>query len=151
MAYILIGLLFFGLIFYLHKKYPKQLSSKKIIIFVFLVVASLIMLRFGQVIPAIIAATLPLIFRIFGFLLRHIGIVNLFRYFTAKRSHNNANYKTHKISKKDAYQILDLKKEASKTEILSQYKKLIQKNHPDKGGSAYIAALINQAKDLLLK
>lgn len=34
--------------------------------------------------------------------------------------------------------------------IQSAYKKLLLKNHPDKGGSPYIASKINQAKDLLL-
>ena len=34
--------------------------------------------------------------------------------------------------------------------IQSAYKKLLLKNHPDKGGSPYLAAKVNQAKDILL-
>ncbi len=55
-----------------------------------------------------------------------------------------------KMTKAEAYKILELQKGASKEEIKTQHKKLIKKNHPDLGGSLYIAELINRAKDKLL-
>ena len=49
-----------------------------------------------------------------------------------------------------ARQILELEENPSKEDILAAHKRMMAKNHPDKGGSTYLASQINQAKDLLL-
>ena len=54
------------------------------------------------------------------------------------------------LSLEEAFQILGLQAGASKEEIISAHKKLIQKVHPDRGGNDYLAAKINRAKDILL-
>ena len=49
-----------------------------------------------------------------------------------------------------AYAILGLPTIASDAEVHRAHRALIKKHHPDHGGSHAQAALINQAKDLLL-
>jgi DnaJ homolog subfamily C member 19 len=55
------------------------------------------------------------------------------------------------MNRREAALILGVSTHASKDEILEAHRKLIVKNHPDAGGSDYLAAKINQARDILLK
>lgn len=54
------------------------------------------------------------------------------------------------IDPEAAYAILGLKNGASREEIIQAHRKMMQKMHPDRGGSDYLAAQINRAKDILL-
>ncbi len=54
------------------------------------------------------------------------------------------------MNKDEALAILGLKSGATADEIKSAHKRLLKDFHPDKGGSDYLAAKINAAKDLLL-
>ncbi len=54
------------------------------------------------------------------------------------------------MSDEEARAILNVSKTASIKEIKAAYHTLIIKNHPDHGGSSYLAAKINQARDRLV-
>jgi len=56
-----------------------------------------------------------------------------------------------RMSRAEALEVLGLKEGASREEMQAAYKALIRKVHPDSpGGSTYLAAKLNQAKETLL-
>lgn len=92
---------------------------------------------------------------------KYIGLLSYLPFFKKlfgqKQTRDNQHHDESKIptnsemTTEEACKILGVNAEASKEEIIEAHRKLIQKNHPDRGGNDYLAAKINQAKNHLLK
>ena len=57
---------------------------------------------------------------------------------------------SHGMSEDEARAVLGVASEATREEIVAAHRRLMQRVHPDRGGSDYLAAKLNAAKDLLL-
>jgi hypothetical protein len=54
------------------------------------------------------------------------------------------------MGRAEALRVLGLGEQASKEDVVAAHRKLMQKLHPDRGGNDYLAAKVNEAKDVLL-
>lgn len=56
-----------------------------------------------------------------------------------------------KMTRREAAQILGTRESASAERIKEAHRRILMANHPDKGGSAFLATKINEAKEMLVK
>ena len=75
--------------------------------------------------------------------------MGLLRFLRAGRSAPQTEQSVNSLE--EAYEILGLEEDATKKDVQAAYKKLMQKVHPDQDGSEWMAAKLNQARDLVLK
>lgn len=54
------------------------------------------------------------------------------------------------MTSEEAYNVLGLRPGASEEDIQAAYRRLMRAAHPDRGGSDWLAARVNQARDVLL-
>lgn len=61
----------------------------------------------------------------------------------------NAAPRSRRMTRKEALEVLGLEEGASKSDVLREYRRLMKRLHPDVGGSKYLAAKLNEAREVL--
>lgn len=150
----LVGLI--GVMWYLgwYRRADKAQRNRSLIrILLYAIAVALLILVFTGRIPwlfALFSAAVP-------WISRALTVKQLWsRFNQSQHTDNNANSgksrssALSKMSREEAYKILDLPVDASQQDIIDAHRRLMQKIHPDRGGSDFLATQINQAKDTLL-
>ena len=154
---LLVGIVGAGVYWYKRwQKVPKQgrkkFGKQSILWLIALIVLGLVVTGRAHWLMGVLAALLALA----GRAVQLAQFIPVFKkiFGEAQASQNNEASKpatTDSMSRHQAADILGVKINASDEEIRTAHKKLIQKMHPDRGGSDALAKQINLAKDLLLK
>lgn len=127
----------------------KNLWRVAVVIFLGILVLLVVTGRMHWV-GAVIGALLPFLRGAFGILMHLVPY-----WLKRKQSATTASPQNPPTTLAEAIEVLGLKGDINKGEITSEmvndaHRHLIQKLHPDRGGNDYLAAKINQARDLLL-
>lgn len=121
--------------------------TKWLIIFIILVVIA-VLFRMGASIPA---GVLSFVLFLAAFIERIMRINYMRKMYGGYDGGSGQGSSSGNMTKDEALEILELDKNASDDDIKKAYKKLIAKVHPDTGGSKYLTAKLNEARDVLLK
>lgn len=108
-----------------------------------------------NIITAAIAGLVALVPRALS-LLKYLPFIS--RLYAQNKQQNDQQYSqtqpppnnNAKMTPEQAREILALKPGHSRDDVIQAHRRMMQKIHPDRGGSDYLAAQINKAKDTLL-
>lgn len=155
---ILVGLLLLGLLYW--ALLPQSLAARQLFrrwsIRLALVGAVLLLLRLGlpwlamagTALLAVLRFTAPTLMRILP-----IWLLKKTRFDSAQAStagHSNGQQRPTDMTRARALQVLNLSEGATQEEVLRAHRELIKRVHPDRGGSSYLAAEVNRARDVLI-
>ena len=123
----------------------KQLNKKVnfIIIFISLLIG-IILLIGGLYLYS------PLFFSIAAWFLRKKIIFDMLLNIFRKKQKIDQNDLKQKMSLMESYELLGIDENAPLEVIIKSHKELIRKLHPDKGGTSYLSARVNEARDIIL-
>jgi len=138
------------------RKNPPTATQRAQAIALALLAVILLLAATGKLNPlvAAMAALLPILWKLFATLSRHLPhALKAWQLFNSRRDPGNSTRTASPASldRAEALQILGLADNASRDDIINAHRRLIQRVHPDRGGSDYLAARINLAKDALLQ
>ena len=137
---LVITILLASLVNFIHLSQYKFKKYLKFFIFICLIGLIIFLLRYNSKIISL----LPLIFILF---FKWLPILKVLKsIFLRKNYSDNFN----NMTRKEAYDILGLKPNATRNDIVKRYNLLIKKNHPDVDGSEWISKKLNKAREILL-
>lgn len=97
------------------------------------------------------AALIPIVKIIFIFIWKSLPLIQVWMRTRGARGNRTSSVDTNnKITKSEAWEILDLEPGSADEKIIQKHRELMQKLHPDRGGSNYMASKLNLARDVLL-
>lgn len=146
---ILLLILLFIIIFTAKNAYIRKQNLKKLF---FVILGAFSLYIFIRIIPplfALISSLLIALIPFYNSFARILSLISIIIPFIKNKDSIKREKNT--MSKQEACDILEVDFFASEQEIKEAFRKKIKENHPDKGGSSYMADKITEAKNILLK
>lgn len=132
---------------------PKALRKKQARQFLLWLLLALILILVvtgrAHWLTAAFAALLAVAGRLLG-LVQYIPILRSVFAKQQQQASDNSKNATGAMSRAQAAAILGVAETATEQEVIEAHKRLMQKLHPDRGGTDALAAQLNQAKEVLL-